>query len=58
MNQTPLLKGDLGKGENLIHVGDTHVLEDVLQAAVIALTAFFRCILCYIIASFYVTLQL
>ncbi|CAI9097916.1 OLC1v1034435C1 [Oldenlandia corymbosa var. corymbosa] len=42
VNQTPLLKSDSSKGENSSHVGDTHVLEDVLQAAVIALTAFFR----------------
>ncbi|XP_071908326.1 protein SHOOT GRAVITROPISM 6-like isoform X2 [Coffea arabica] len=41
VNQTPLLKGDLGRGETPSHSGDTQ-LEDVLQAAVVALTAFFR----------------
>ncbi|KAL3532002.1 hypothetical protein ACH5RR_005523 [Cinchona calisaya] len=42
VNQTPLLKGDLGKGESPSQSVDSNAVEDVLQAAVIALTAFFR----------------
>lgn len=43
VNQAPLVKVDTSKGESTItHPIDVHGTEDVLQAAVIALTAFFR----------------
>ncbi|KAI5680712.1 hypothetical protein M9H77_01939 [Catharanthus roseus] len=43
LNQTPLLEADMSKGDSTTNrAADAHVEEDVLQAAVIALTAFFR----------------
>lgn len=52
VNQTPLLKVDTSKGESTTtHPVDVHGVEDVLQAAVIALTAFFRSIFNYISLS-------
>ncbi|KAL2487315.1 Protein SHOOT GRAVITROPISM 6 [Abeliophyllum distichum] len=42
LNQTPTLRRDSGKGENPSNYIESHVKDDVFQAAVIALTAFFR----------------
>ncbi|KAL6987296.1 Protein SHOOT GRAVITROPISM 6 [Sarracenia purpurea var. burkii] len=38
----PVLKGDLEKGESSSHSTDGHIDNDILQAAIFALTAFFR----------------
>ncbi|KAL6585414.1 Protein SHOOT GRAVITROPISM 6 [Orobanche minor] len=42
LNQTPICKGDSGKGENSNNSGESIVEDNLLHAAVIALTAFFR----------------
>ncbi|KAA8518672.1 hypothetical protein F0562_016146 [Nyssa sinensis] len=42
LNQTPILKSDLEKGDSLIHGTDSHIGSDILQATIFALTAFFR----------------
>ena len=42
LSQTPILKGDSRKGENLNHLVDGQIEDDILQAAIFALTAFFR----------------
>ncbi|KAG6693496.1 hypothetical protein I3842_09G003400 [Carya illinoinensis] len=42
LSQTPILKGDSRKGENSSHLVDGQIEEDILQAAIFALTAFFR----------------
>ncbi|XP_042943594.1 protein SHOOT GRAVITROPISM 6 isoform X4 [Carya illinoinensis] len=42
LSQTPILKGDSRKGENSSHPVDGQIEEDILQAAIFALTAFFR----------------
>ncbi|KAM7464220.1 hypothetical protein LguiA_032341 [Lonicera macranthoides] len=42
LNQTPVLKGDLGKEESPRHSIDGRIEDDILQAAIFALTAFFR----------------
>ncbi|XP_051152364.1 protein SHOOT GRAVITROPISM 6 isoform X3 [Andrographis paniculata] len=42
LNQTPAIQGDFGKGEYSKTFGEVHAEDNVLHAAVIALTAFFR----------------
>lgn len=42
LSQTPILKGDSKKGENSTHLVDGQIEDDILQAAIFALTAFFR----------------
>ncbi|KAJ6913534.1 hypothetical protein NC651_015917 [Populus alba x Populus x berolinensis] len=42
LNQTPVVKSDLEKGDNSSHLADGQIVDDILQAAMIALTAFFR----------------
>ncbi|KAI3447537.1 hypothetical protein Pfo_004202 [Paulownia fortunei] len=42
LNQTPIFQGDFGKGDNSNNFGESNVEDNVLRAAVIALTAFFR----------------
>ncbi|KAJ4833816.1 Protein SHOOT GRAVITROPISM 6 [Turnera subulata] len=43
LHETPVVKGDVEKADNSCHFVDRHVEDDdVFQAAVIALTAFFR----------------
>ncbi|XP_041024886.1 protein SHOOT GRAVITROPISM 6 isoform X2 [Juglans microcarpa x Juglans regia] len=42
LSQTPILRGDSRKGENSSHLVDGQIEEDILQAAIFALTAFFR----------------
>ncbi|KAJ6742502.1 MAESTRO HEAT-LIKE REPEAT FAMILY MEMBER 1 [Salix viminalis] len=42
LNQTPVAKCDLEKGDNSSHLADGQIEDDILQAAMIALTAFFR----------------
>ena len=43
LDQTPVLKGDSEKkAENSSHIVDGQLENDVLQAAIIALTAFLR----------------
>ncbi|KAE9465484.1 hypothetical protein C3L33_02600, partial [Rhododendron williamsianum] len=42
LDQMPVLKGDLEKGDGSSHSTDGHVDNDTLQAAILALTAFFR----------------
>ncbi|CAN8284973.1 unnamed protein product [Cochlearia groenlandica] len=42
LNRSSLVKGDLHKGENTSTSSETHVEDDILQAAIFALTAFFR----------------
>ncbi|KAF9680217.1 hypothetical protein SADUNF_Sadunf06G0098200 [Salix dunnii] len=42
LNQTPVAKCDLEKGDNSTHLADGQIEDDILQAAMIALTAFFR----------------
>nr|POE91853.1 protein shoot gravitropism 6 [Quercus suber] len=41
-SQPPILRGDSRKGENSSHLVDGQMEDDVLQAAIFALTAFFR----------------
>lgn len=43
-SQTPIIRGDSRKGENSSHFVDGQIEEDILQAAIFALTAFFRSI--------------
>ncbi|PQQ19778.1 protein SHOOT GRAVITROPISM 6 [Prunus yedoensis var. nudiflora] len=40
--QYPILKGDSVKGDNPSHLVDSQMEDDILQAAIIAVTAFFR----------------
>ncbi|KAG8374197.1 hypothetical protein BUALT_Bualt11G0106000 [Buddleja alternifolia] len=42
LNQTPMFQGDYKKGENPNNSGDSHGEDNVLHAAIVALTAFFR----------------
>ncbi|XP_010507584.1 PREDICTED: protein SHOOT GRAVITROPISM 6-like [Camelina sativa] len=42
LNRSSLVKGDSHKGENTSSSTETHVEDDILQAAIFALTAFFR----------------
>ncbi|XP_023639673.1 protein SHOOT GRAVITROPISM 6 isoform X1 [Capsella rubella] len=42
LNRSSLVKGDSHKGENSSSSSETHVEDDILQAAIFALTAFFR----------------
>ncbi|KAH6755393.1 ARM repeat superfamily protein [Perilla frutescens var. hirtella] len=42
LNERPIFRGDLVKGENSNNLGETCAEDNVLDAAVIALTAFFR----------------
>ncbi|XP_015574858.1 protein SHOOT GRAVITROPISM 6 isoform X1 [Ricinus communis] len=42
LNQSPVIKGDLEKGDSSSHFADGQIEDDILQAAVLALTAFFR----------------
>ncbi|XP_061964637.1 protein SHOOT GRAVITROPISM 6 isoform X5 [Populus nigra] len=42
LNQTPVVKSDLEKGDNSSYLADGKIEDDILQAAMIALTAFFR----------------
>ncbi|MFQ6631974.1 hypothetical protein Gotur_008479, partial [Gossypium turneri] len=42
LNQTRVTKSDPGKGENSILLSETQLADDILQAAIFALTAFFR----------------
>ncbi|GLT92277.1 hypothetical protein SLE2022_101210 [Rubroshorea leprosula] len=42
LNQTPLVKNDLEKGENSGLLSENPIEKDILQAAIFALTAFFR----------------
>lgn len=42
LSQTPIIKGDSRKGENSGHLVDGQIEHDILQAAIFALTAFFR----------------
>ncbi|XP_058207900.1 protein SHOOT GRAVITROPISM 6 isoform X3 [Rhododendron vialii] len=42
LDQMPVLKGDLEKGDGSSHSTDGHIDNDTLQAAILALTAFFR----------------
>ncbi|KAG5556798.1 hypothetical protein RHGRI_007155 [Rhododendron griersonianum] len=42
LDQMPVLKGDLEKGDGSSHSTDGHIENDTLQAAILALTAFFR----------------
>lgn len=43
LDQIPVLKGDLEKkSENSSHIVDDQIEDDILQAAIIALTAFLR----------------
>ncbi|KAH9723113.1 protein SHOOT GRAVITROPISM 6 [Citrus sinensis] len=42
LNQTPFVKGDMEKGDYSSHSADTWIDDDILQAAILALTAFFR----------------
>ncbi|KAL6496289.1 hypothetical protein OROGR_029547 [Orobanche gracilis] len=51
LNQTPICKGDSGKGENSNNSGESIVEDNLLHAAVIALTAFFRLQLHYYIVG-------
>lgn len=41
-SQPPILRGDSRKGENSSRLVDGQMEDDVLQAAIFALTAFFR----------------
>lgn len=42
LNQTPVDKGDLEKGDSSSHFAEGQIEDDILQAAMLALTAFFR----------------
>ncbi|XP_065638898.1 protein SHOOT GRAVITROPISM 6-like isoform X2 [Quercus suber] len=42
LSQPPILRGDSRKGENSSHLVDGQMKDDVLQAAIFALNAFFR----------------
>ncbi|KAJ0027548.1 hypothetical protein Pint_35765 [Pistacia integerrima] len=42
LNQSPVLKGDREKGEISSHFADTQIDDDILQAAILAITAFCR----------------
>ncbi|KHG30714.1 HEAT repeat-containing 7A [Gossypium arboreum] len=42
LNQTRVTKSDPGKGENSILLSETQLADEILQAAIFALTAFFR----------------
>ncbi|KAL1209895.1 Protein SHOOT GRAVITROPISM 6 [Cardamine amara subsp. amara] len=42
LNRSSLVKGDSHKGENTSSSSETHIEDDILQAAIFALTAFFR----------------
>ncbi|CAL5387693.1 unnamed protein product [Camellia sinensis] len=42
LNQMPILKGDMEKGDSSNHNTNGHIDKDILQAAIFALTAFFR----------------
>ncbi|KAK1562913.1 hypothetical protein Q3G72_018949 [Acer saccharum] len=42
LNQTPIPKGDTEKGDISSHLVDTQMDDDILQATILALTAFFR----------------
>ncbi|KAL8508732.1 hypothetical protein ACS0TY_016088 [Phlomoides rotata] len=42
LNETPIVRCDLPKGDTSNNFGESHVEDNVLNAAVIALTAFFR----------------
>ncbi|PSS04621.1 Protein SHOOT GRAVITROPISM like [Actinidia chinensis var. chinensis] len=42
LNQIPVLSGDLEKGGTSGHSTDGHIANDILQAAIFAVTAFFR----------------
>ncbi|XP_047333371.1 protein SHOOT GRAVITROPISM 6 isoform X2 [Impatiens glandulifera] len=42
LNEMPLPKGDQEKGDDSNNPSDSHIEHDVLQAAIVALTAFFR----------------
>ncbi|KAK9289631.1 hypothetical protein L1049_007789 [Liquidambar formosana] len=42
LNQTPILKADSEKGDNYSNFVGVHIEDDILQAAIFALTAFFR----------------
>ncbi|KAM3689336.1 hypothetical protein ACB098_09G040300 [Castanea mollissima] len=42
LSQPPILRGDSRKGENSSHLVDGQMEDDILQAAIFALTAFFR----------------
>ncbi|KAJ8753981.1 hypothetical protein K2173_001879 [Erythroxylum novogranatense] len=42
LNQTPAVKGDVEKGDNISPFSDAQSGDDILQAAMFALTAFFR----------------
>lgn len=42
LNERPIFRGELVKGENSNNLGESRVEDNVLHAAVIALTAFFR----------------
>jgi hypothetical protein len=42
LNRSSLVKSDSHKGENTSSSSETHVEDDILQAAIFALTAFFR----------------
>ncbi|MBA0684383.1 hypothetical protein Goari_025974, partial [Gossypium aridum] len=42
LNQTRVTKSDPGKGENSVLLSETQLADDILQAAIFALTAFFR----------------
>lgn len=42
LNRSSLVKGDSHKGENTSSSSEIHIEDDILQAAIFALTAFFR----------------
>ncbi|GFY83877.1 ARM repeat superfamily protein [Actinidia rufa] len=42
LNQIHVLNGDLEKGDSSRHSTDCHIGNDILQAAIFAVTAFFR----------------
>lgn len=43
LNRTPVLKSDKDKGDHTIHPVELPSDEHILQAAILALTALFRC---------------
>lgn len=42
LDQSPVLRGDLEKAESSSHFAETKLEDDILQAAIFAMTAFFR----------------
>lgn len=58
LSQTPIIKGDSRKGENSGHLVDGQIENDILQAAIFSLTAFFRSLFQLYSSSLYCIIQL